>query len=515
MSSDPLPPDSEEQFSPAPLGPPPGLPDESFTEVIPPVLPIYRRERPILAWIVIVFIVVLLIAMRMVHPDDLKAGSAKGAAKGAVPRETAAEAQGEDMSDLQDRFLIGTHQLSKQTGVKIDDQLPDPNTLSLTGRLRFAVVLGEIKGPAKALGLLEATAPKDPNDLELRDILERLYRQYDKGDFSRSDISTADEKLLKARLGWLGELALHPQGAADQSVRNALLEQAVNVVVGTILFAFCFFVAGFIGLVSLFLLIGKVVRGQLSSKLEPPIVNGSVYAETFALWLVGFIIFSLVVGVVLELLPRLPQPIKILSFGSPLILAHLALLWPLARRVPWSQLRREIGLTTDAGILPEVFAGIRCYLTALPLVAIGLIITVLLMRLDTRVTGNQPAPPTHPVVEMLAHPSPADLACLFVVLSVIAPLCEETAFRGVLYRHLREASWGWRTGLSIFFSATISSFIFAAIHPQGAFGVPLLMALAYAFCGARELRGSLIPSMVAHGINNGVVLLVVTFVIGT
>lgn len=499
MSSDPLPPDPEEQFSPVPLGPPPGLPDEA----IPQVLPIYRRDRPILAWIVIVIVVSLLIGLRMLPSEHLKGAAAKGAA---------APVQGGETSDLQDRFLIGINSLSKRTGMKIDEQLPDPNTLSLAGRLRFAVVVGEIKGPAKALAVLETTASKDSKDVQLRDILERLYRQYEKGDFSRSDISTADETFLKGRLGWLGEVALHPQGTPEVAERNALLEQAVNAVVGTGMLALGLFVAGCIGLVSLFFLIGQAIRGQLTTKLEAPIVNGSLYAETFALWLVGFVIFSLSAGAA-TLLP-LPSPLMILTIGSPLILAHLSLLWPIMRRVPWSQVRREIGLTAGAGVLREVFAGIRCYLTALPLVAIGLMITLLLMRLDTRVTGTQPAPPTHPVVEMLAHPSSADLLALFVVLSVIAPLSEETAFRGVLYRHLREASWGWRTGLSIFFSATVASFIFAVIHPQGPFGVPLLMALAYAFCGARELRGSLIPSMVAHGINNGVVLLVVTLVLG-
>jgi membrane protease YdiL (CAAX protease family) len=45
-------------------------------------------------------------------------------------------------------------------------------------------------------------------------------------------------------------------------------------------------------------------------------------------------------------------------------------------------------------------------------------------------------------------------------------------------------------------------FVFAVIHPQGIFGVPPLMALAFAFCLAREFRGTLLPAMIAHGINN-------------
>jgi membrane protease YdiL (CAAX protease family) len=93
---------------------------------------------------------------------------------------------------------------------------------------------------------------------------------------------------------------------------------------------------------------------------------------------------------------------------------------------------------------------------------------------------------------------------IFVLVSLLAPLVEETMFRGVLYRHLREASIWLRPLLSALLSATVVSFVFAVIHPQGLLGVPALMGLAYAFALAREWRDTLIPSMVAHGINNGV-----------
>jgi len=46
------------------------------------------------------------------------------------------------------------------------------------------------------------------------------------------------------------------------------------------------------------------------------------------------------------------------------------------------------------------------------------------------------------------------------------------------------------------------------IHPQGFIAVPALMALAYGFTILREWRGSIIPCMVAHGLNNGIVTIV-------
>jgi membrane protease YdiL (CAAX protease family) len=53
----------------------------------------------------------------------------------------------------------------------------------------------------------------------------------------------------------------------------------------------------------------------------------------------------------------------------------------------------------------------------------------------------------------------------------------------------------------------VTSFIFAVIHPQGIFAVPLLMALAFGFSLIREWRETLLPCMVAHGLHNGLATL--------
>jgi membrane protease YdiL (CAAX protease family) len=62
--------------------------------------------------------------------------------------------------------------------------------------------------------------------------------------------------------------------------------------------------------------------------------------------------------------------------------------------------------------------------------------------------------------------------------------------------------------LSVLTSGFVVSFIFAVIHPQGLIAVPALMALAFGFAIIREWRGALVPCMVAHGINNGILTLV-------
>src|SRR5262249_30657671 len=113
----------------------------------------------------------------------------------------------------------------------------------------------------------------------------------------------------------------------------------------------------------------------------------------------------------------------------------------------------------------------------------------------------------HPVIGEIAHADPWTLVMILLLASVAAPIIEETFFRGVLHRHLREATGRWGTVLSVLFSGGLVSFIFAVIHPQGYLAVPVLMALAFGFTLAREHRGTLLPSMVSHGLNNGLVLM--------
>jgi membrane protease YdiL (CAAX protease family) len=71
-----------------------------------------------------------------------------------------------------------------------------------------------------------------------------------------------------------------------------------------------------------------------------------------------------------------------------------------------------------------------------------------------------------------------------------------------------------RRASSVVLSALIVSLLFAAIHPQGLAAIPALMALAFGFNLAREWRGTLVPSMVAHAINNGLLLTLFLLIFG-
>ena len=114
--------------------------------------------------------------------------------------------------------------------------------------------------------------------------------------------------------------------------------------------------------------------------------------------------------------------------------------------------------------------------------------------------------PAHPIITDLAQGHWWAKAQVLFVAVVAAPIVEETMFRGVLYRHLRDASARMGIVLSIVLSTFINTFVFAVIHPQGWVAMPALMALACGFTLMREWRGTVVPSMIIHGISNGLVM---------
>ncbi|MBT5859990.1 MAG: CPBP family intramembrane metalloprotease [Alphaproteobacteria bacterium] len=82
--------------------------------------------------------------------------------------------------------------------------------------------------------------------------------------------------------------------------------------------------------------------------------------------------------------------------------------------------------------------------------------------------------------------------------AVAVPIAEEFLFRGVLFRWLKDG-WGLYAGV------VGSALVFAAVHillgTSGALQIFLIgLALAYLY----DITGSLWPSMVFHGVNNGI-----------
>lgn len=469
-----------------------------------------KKGWTVLAWIGIVFLVGLVLWLHTVSPP----AAAPPSGPGLDVR----------LMQMQARYLVGLKDLGAP-GKDLYAQAKAMNSGRVEQRLRFVILAGELEGAAEARAqlrqledkLTKANLEKTPEQEALLDDLRRLYDDYQAGQLQAPSVNEAQRQQLRADLGWFGELALAPAGGPDPEARAGLMRPAHRTV-----FALAGYVIG-LGIISLFGFAGLVIfviflfSGKLRRGIHPGLLHGGVYAETFAVWMALFLGLSMIAG-------QLPfaADIRWLVTGLASLLSLTALFWPVVRGIPWSQVRWEIGLKFGRVPPLEPVIGLATYAMALPLVALGVLVTFIILLFEGALQGLGSNPenfnpvhfPSHPIVEYLAGHDWWARFQILLLASVIAPLVEETMFRGVLYRHLREASAGLGLVLSIFFSATFVSFVFAVIHPQGLEAVPILMGLAFTFCLVREWRGTLIPAMIAHGISNGLVLTLLILAMG-
>jgi membrane protease YdiL (CAAX protease family) len=474
-----------------------GLPPAaSPTLHLPPLGSLRNRGWPLLAWLVIIGLVGFV-----------------------VYRQSLRKAAGEEASALvtmqmQARYLVGAASLNfpGASGTLLYEQARGQLDRGYySERLRFAVVAGELVGPDEALKRLrQLESDRRAGVLDGREAsieaegkLERLYLGYKKHP-GRPSLSIEEQERLKSGLGWFGELALAPKGSAEDARHQALLPARRTVYV--YFSAVGLGLAG-LGLGGVLLLVFFILAclGKLDGGLTVGIGHGGVYAETFALYLLVFIVSSWLV----RFLPM--EPGSTWGVGLALMFLSLAVLaWPRLRGIPWRQIRHDIGLHLDGHPFTQIASGIACYLSALPFLLAGVVVMYAMMFAQKWLGLGDPfkpgAAPTHPIAGEALHGNLWLWVQLYLAACVAAPIVEEIMFRGVLYRHLREAAGNWSRAASILFSALVSGFVFAVIHPQGWLGVPVLMGLATAFALAREWRRSLLPSMIAHGINNGVTM---------
>src|SRR5262249_15857427 len=145
---------------------------------------------------------------------------------------------------------------------------------------------------------------------------------------------------------------------------------------------------GMVGLAGLIVVLVLYQAGKLHSGLPPPSGTGGLYAETFALWMLLFLTLS----VAAALVPV--TQIRFLLIGLASLFSLITLAWPVFWGVPWRQVREELGLTLGPRPLIEVLLGLGTYVTAIPLMVAGLLVTLLLMRLQSYLEGSNVPPPS-------------------------------------------------------------------------------------------------------------------------
>lgn len=480
----------------------------AITMAPPPAAPPVRRGRPLLAWLVILAAVAFILwRYSTVSPRDR---------------------QRYDLVSvrLQGRYLVGAAELEKRfLGGKTSgrEQLYEEARNSLNRgtypqRLRFVVLAGELKGPHEAREQLHQIDRKyrqhcgnpAPEDAETAQVLDRLYAVRAEGPNEAASLPEDEQRRLRQRLDWFGELALAPPRGGDPAARAAVLAPAywtVGALLGVGVFMLCL---GLVGLVLLVTLLVLYLLHHLRGGLTPDSPHHGIYAETFALYMLLFLGLSFAAHYAIDWLALKQGTLAVSGLAALGSLAALA--WPVLRGIPWRQVRRDIGWHADRQPFLGPLFGVGCYAMALPMLVLGVILYFILTKLRDRLGwgpdefGPSNAP-GHPIVFWVGQAGWWIWLEVLFVASVVAPVVEETMFRGVLYRYLRAASAGWRPAWSVLFAAGAASFLFAVIHPQGFLAVPALMALALAFTLMREWRGTLLPSMIAHGLNNAVATL--------
>jgi membrane protease YdiL (CAAX protease family) len=453
-----------------------------------------KKGHPVVAWVLILVVTVSLLQF----------------VRWEVRSESGGRRTDLIVMELQGKAFVGMPDSLRKTMTKDVERVFDNGPADR--RFCYVVLEGELSGPAKAQKLLERLGDKGaqreigltPEQAVIKSILTRLYSDYARKRWGAPSLSAAERKLLQDELGWFGKLALHPAEDPDPKAREAVLWPAQRfavVFLAEILGLGLLCLAGFVGLVlALIVFLTGTWRGGLRSGTP----YGGIYAETFALWMAVFL--ALNIGVLF--VPAGDSHLLVQGLAG--FCSLLALVWPRLRGVSWRQVRLDLGWNWGRGPVLEPIMAVAGYAMTLPLLLVGAVVFFILVQLQNWLGGKGGdflplGQPVHPVVQILAEGNWWGAVQVVLLACLVAPVVEETMFRGVLYRHLREASASWGRALSILVSGLVTSFIFAVIHPQGLVAVPLLMALAFGFALIREWRGTVIPCMVAHGLHNGLV----------
>jgi membrane protease YdiL (CAAX protease family) len=506
----PTEPEAVQPLEPAGVGP-------ADEQELPSVMPV-RRGHPLAAWLVIGAFIVLVPVLRQLRtPEDQKSN------------------QGERVSllvlTMQSKFFVGYNEfarMSDPTASKLlADQAAALNAGPLDHRLCYVVLVGELAGPDVAEAKLRELTAKiadsdhvqDKNVLHALGILERIYSDYLAGRMDAPSVNEQERASLRSTLGWFADLALTPREGNNPEARKSLTMSASAVFFVFMIVLVVGGLAALGGLVGLLVLMTLAISGSVRRGVMTGSGQGGIYAETFALWMLVFLLFGFA-----PLLVKV-EGAELLVTGMATFASLIVLVWPVVRGgIPWKQVREDIGLTAGRQPALEPLLGPAGYAMSLPLLAVGVVLTIILITLQGAfggVLGGAALPadefspagfPAHPIIEFLAGPGWWGKVQVLFLGSIVAPIVEEIMFRGVLYRHMREATQGWVFFFSFLTSALVVSFVFAVIHPQGLVAVPALMSLAMGFTILREWRGSLISCMIAHGMNNALVMSLATFV---
>lgn len=316
-------------------------------------------------------------------------------------------------------------------------------------------------------------------------------RVYSGKPLSRPEAEKYARFVNELNLGVLKQAAVAEVYARAGMVKqaNAALEKARSEAYRVIVIAFCLF-----GGLALMGVVGIGGLAWLLVRSEPPQSGFDSRAAfpAFIAYLLSSLVFTGLGAAVVSAQPAGSADLIVALIGN---LAAFAIgLWVLRSRSAEAGADcGDIGFRSG-GVCKTLWQGLLGYCGAIPVMSVAFVIAVTMQRTVFEHLPTQ----EHPVVPLMASGGAA-LWLAFVLAVVVAPVIEEIFFRGVLFRGLRS-----RMGLGG--AAAFSAFVFASLHPTLPSGFLPIFTLGMVLAVLREKTGSLYPGMIAHALNNGIML---------
>ncbi len=445
-----------------------------------------------LAGLAVVLLIAVVAALQQFAGSASESAASTGAAaRGILPPTTQFELTAKVFTKITYAFEKSPV-WGRQTVSQLDGTARTPED-----RLRVAIVAGELLGPEAAEERLNDLNDDLEEGTELAEDAAAVEGIYVDGQ------SPGEGELdqLRTNHGWFGRLAIAGAKGPESDEHKRLVsggQALVAIMLAVALGGGLALLAG-----AALLTAGAIVwaNNPRFSRFRPGPRGGSVLIETVGVFVAAFLLLKLSTAVVAAIWPDTEVPTWFAMLCQWLLL--LTLLWPWARGMPLGRAMHALGLHRGQGVLTEMGCGLVGYLACVPILVVGVIVSMILLMLyalGRRLAGlPEPPPPSNQVIEMVARTPVALAVLLFLLASLWAPLAEESIFRGALYGHLRR-SWHW------FPAAVVTALGFGLMHGYMILLLGPVIALGVGFSLMREWRGSLIAPMTAHCMHNAMVL---------
>ncbi len=352
--------------------------------------------------------------------------------------------------------------------------------------------------------LIEKSLPRalkavDANEADIRAETALWRDVYARGRVQPADVPDYERRIRAMRLRFLEDRALADLYAAAGNPEQAgalnrrLEARASRFLVSAGAFMLLGILGFLTGLVFLCLFawtaIDKNWRRVARTDTQPQPLSWGELLDVFVFYLLvfrgaGFAAGLLAPRFMAELTPRTALPILA---GLQLGTGFIAMAYFQAKARGRGVSLASIGLTARGALFANIGYGVAGYLAMLPLVFALRLISQVIFR-------HIPNTAPNPIMPLMA--SEQDMASrllIFGMVAVAAPFFEELFFRGALFGGLR-TRWGWVV------CAVISGVLFAVVHPPQDW-LPIF-GLGFGLATMREMRQSLVPCFIAHGIQN-------------